>query len=174
MDLVVKAGGHARWGERSMRCTVGRSGITAAKREGDGATPAGLWPMRRILYRPDRLTMPPSRLAATAILEDDGWCDGAADPLYNRPVKLPYAGRHERLWRAEPLYDLIVVLGHNDDPVVPGAGSAIFLHRARADWGPTEGCVALALSDLLLVAAEASAGDRVLVLPSPTPSPAEG
>ena len=115
----------------------------------------------------DRLVLPPTRLAATAILEEDGWCDDPADPLYNRPIKRPYAGKHERLWRADALYDLIVVLGHNDGPVVPGAGSAIFLHQARADWGPTEGCVALALPDLLMVAAEGCAGDRVVVRPLP-------
>ena len=81
----------------------------------------------------------------------------------NRPVRLPYPGRHERLWREDALYDLIVVLGHNDDPVVPGHGSAIFLHIARPDYAPTEGCVALAAADLLLVLAEAAPGDRIVV-----------
>ena len=95
--------------------------------------------------------MPPpaTALAVVEIGRDDGWCDDPADPAYNRPVKLPYAGRHEELWREDALYDLIVVLGYNDDPVVAGKGSAIFMHIARPDYGPTEGCVALKREDLV-------------------------
>ena len=133
------------------------------KREGDGATPIGAWPMRRLLYRADRVGVPPTRLPAHPIAPEDGWCDDPADPAYNRPVRLPYAGRHERLWREDGIYDLIVVLGHNDDPVLPGAGSAIFLHLAKPDYGPTEGCVALAPEDLRRVLAEAAPGDQVVV-----------
>jgi L,D-peptidoglycan transpeptidase YkuD (ErfK/YbiS/YcfS/YnhG family) len=88
-------------------------------------------------------------LPTAPIAADDGWCDDPADPAYNRPVRLPYAGRHERLWRDDRLYDLVLVIGHNDDPVVAGAGSAVFVHVARPDWAPTAGCVALALPDLL-------------------------
>jgi L,D-peptidoglycan transpeptidase YkuD (ErfK/YbiS/YcfS/YnhG family) len=84
-----------------------------------------------------------------ALDADDGWCDDPEHPLYNRPVKAPFAARHETLWRGDGLYDVVVEIGFNDDPVEPGRGSAIFLHRARPDYGPTEGCVALALEDLL-------------------------
>jgi len=104
--------------------------------------------MRRLLYRADRLPRPQTRLVVQALAADDGWCDDPASPHYNRPTHLPSAGSVERLWRADGLYDLIVPLGYNDDPVRPGAGSAIFLHVARPDYGPTEGCVALALDDL--------------------------
>ncbi len=163
MDLIVSAAGEACWGGWRVRCAFGRGGFTREKREGDGATPVGAWPMCRLLYRADRLSRPVTRLPASAIGPEDGWCDDPADPAYNRPVALPYAGRHERLWREDALYDLLVVLGHNDDPVVPGLGSAIFLHVARPDYGPTEGCVALARSDLERVLAEAGPGDRVIV-----------
>jgi L,D-peptidoglycan transpeptidase YkuD (ErfK/YbiS/YcfS/YnhG family) len=87
----------------------------------------------------------------------DGWSDGPRDPRYNRPVPLPHAFGHERLWRADELYDLILVLGYNDDPPVAGRGSAIFLHRARDDYSPTEGCVALGLEDLLHLVADLAA-----------------
>jgi L,D-peptidoglycan transpeptidase YkuD (ErfK/YbiS/YcfS/YnhG family) len=83
----------------------------------------------------------------------DGWCDDPADPAYNRPVRLPYAGRHEELWRADHIYDIIGVLGWNDDPVVRGRGSAIFLHLARPGYPPTDGCVALDLPELLALLA---------------------
>ena len=105
-----------------------------AKREGDMATPEGCFPLRRLLYRPDRESAPESGLPAAAIERDDGWCDDPADPFYNRPVTLPYPARAEALWRDDRLYDLLIVLGHNDDPVRPGAGSAIFLHLAAGDF----------------------------------------
>ncbi len=161
MELVVGADGHASWGTRTLRSALGAAGIRADKREGDGATPAGVFPFRRLLYRPDRLTRPPTGLPVGRIDPDDGWCDDPADPLYNRAVRLPYPGRHERLWRDDAIYDMIVVLGHNDDPVVPGLGSAVFLHLARPDFGPTRGCVALAREDLLAVLATAGPGDAL-------------
>ena len=80
--------------------------------------------------------------------EDDGWCDDPADTEYNRLVRLPYPARAERLWRDDHIYDIVVVLGHNDSPPVPGMGSAIFLHIARPDYAPTEGCVAIDRADL--------------------------
>jgi L,D-peptidoglycan transpeptidase YkuD (ErfK/YbiS/YcfS/YnhG family) len=163
MDLIVAASGEARWGELRFRCALGRGGLKAEKREGDGATPIGAWPMRRLLYRADRLGRPATRLPFIELEPEDGWCDDPADPAYNRPVRRPYPGRHERLWREDDLYDLVVVLGHNDDPVVAGHGSAIFLHVARPDYERTEGCVALAAADLLRVLAEAAPGDRVVV-----------
>ena len=131
-----------------MRCALGRSGLTGEKREGDGATPIGVFPLRELLYRPDRLSPPETGLPIRPIAPADGWCDDPADPAYNRPVALPYGGRHEELWRADGLYDLVVPLGYNDDPVRPGLGSAIFVHVAHADYAPTEGCIALALADL--------------------------
>jgi len=139
----------AACGGRAWQCALGRGAVGREKREGDGVSPVGRWPLRRVLYRADRLAKPDTALACQAIDPDDGWCDDPADASYNRPVRLPYSASHERLSREDGLYDIVVVLGHNDDPVVPGAGSAIFLHVARDDYGPTEGCVALALPDLL-------------------------
>jgi L,D-peptidoglycan transpeptidase YkuD (ErfK/YbiS/YcfS/YnhG family) len=164
MDLIVSAERIARWGAIAMPCALGRAGIARGKREGDGATPAGSFPLRRVLYRADRLAPPRGRLPAEPIAPDDGWCDDPDDARYNRPVKLPFAASHERMWREDRLYDLVVVLGHNDDPVKPGAGSAVFLHVAPPDGGSTAGCVGLALDDLLRVVGDAAPGDRVVVL----------
>jgi L,D-peptidoglycan transpeptidase YkuD (ErfK/YbiS/YcfS/YnhG family) len=156
-DLLVapdRAGWSATFAGRRLRCAIGRGGVVRDKREGDGATPVGRWPLRRVLFRPDRLAAPHTRLPVAPLAPDAGWCDDPADPAYNRPVRLPYAGRHERLWREDGLYDVIVVLAHNDDPPVPDLGSAIFLHVARPDFAPTEGCVALARDDLLWLLGE--------------------
>ena len=132
-----------------LRAICGAAGVTAHKQEGDSATPAGLLPLRRVLYRADRLAPPLCAVAIEPIGADDGWCDDAQDPRYNRMVRLPYAGRHEELWRRDALYDVIGVLGWNTGPVVPGRGSAIFLHVATPDYAPTAGCIALALPDVL-------------------------
>ena len=135
---------------RRVRCALGPAGVRAAadKREGDGATPAGLWPIRRVLFRPDQGPPPQTALPAAPITPEDGWCDAPDDALYNRPVKLPYPGGAERLWREDRLYDLLAVLGYNDDPPAAGKGSAIFLHIAKPDYAATQGCVALARADL--------------------------
>lgn len=165
MDLLVNASGLASWGGKQMRCAIGRNGITAAKREGDGATPAGSFAMRFLLYRPDREAAPHTALPSRPIIRDDGWCDAPTDPAYNRMISLPYHASAEALWRDDGLYDLIVPLGYNDWPVIPGKGSAIFLHLAAPDFAPTAGCVALAHEDLLAVLATADAASRVVITP---------
>ncbi|MBS0333766.1 MAG: hypothetical protein JSS35_13440, partial [Proteobacteria bacterium] len=116
-------------GGRRVRCALGKGGVTPAaeKREGDGASPLGTWTIRRLLYRPDKGPAPATGLPAAAIAPDDGWCDAPDDPAYNQPVKTPYAASHEKLWRDDGLYDLVLVLGYNDAPAVAGKGSAIFL-----------------------------------------------
>jgi L,D-peptidoglycan transpeptidase YkuD (ErfK/YbiS/YcfS/YnhG family) len=141
--------GILRQGTRTFDCVLGRSGIHGAKREGDGATPTGAFPLRRILYRADRLRALKTRLPYVAIAQGDGWCDAPEDARYNQPVKLPYPASTESMWRDDGLYDVVVVLGHNDDPVVAYAGSAIFMHVASHE--PTAGCVALAREDLLAI-----------------------
>lgn len=163
MDMHVDPGGRLSWPGGTVRCALGRSGVRADKREGDGATPAGTWPLRRVLFRPDRLPAPATRLAVAPLRPDDGWCDDPAHPAYNTQVVLPFGASHERLWREDGLYDIVVVLGHNDDPPVAGKGSAIFMHVARDDYGATEGCVALALGDLLALLGACAPGDVLRV-----------
>ncbi len=165
VDLIVKKTGEALWearhGDRSWRCAVGRGGIRLQKAEGDGVSPVGCWPIRQVYYRADRMEKPVTALPRQAIDRLDGWCDEPSDPQYNRKVRLPYAASHEELWREDELYDIVVVLGHNDDPVVPGAGSAIFLHLARPNYSPTAGCAALSREDLLEFLARADPSVRL-------------
>ena len=136
--------GTLRVGDLRFPCALGRSGCTARKREGDGATPIGQWRLRAVLYRPDRLRRPRTALPVRAIRRRDGWCDAPADRNYNRPVRLPYPASAERLWREDALYDLLVVLDYNERPRARGRGSAIFMHVAKSGYAPTEGCIALA------------------------------
>lgn len=134
-------------------CSIGKGGMVeaAVKAEGDGASPIGVWTMKRVFWRPDRVARPGTALPTVPLAPHDGWCDAPGDPLYNRSVRLPYPASHERLWREDHVYDLIVELDHNTMPVIPGRGSAIFLHLAKPDYAGTEGCIALALDDMLAV-----------------------
>lgn len=165
MDLVVSSqdGGTIAWGDVHRRCALGRGGIGVKQGEGDGVTPQGTWPLRRLFYRADRVPAPRCFLGATMLHSYDGWGDAPDDPGYNRLVRLPHAASHEVLWRDDHLYDLILVIGFNDDPVVAGKGSAIFLHLARPDFSPTEGCVALAKSDALAALAQLRPGDVIRI-----------
>jgi L,D-peptidoglycan transpeptidase YkuD (ErfK/YbiS/YcfS/YnhG family) len=119
--------------------------------------------VREVFYRADRISKPATGLPLRALEKDDGWCDAPGDPNYNRPVKLPYPGSAEQMWREDHLYDLVAVLGYNDEPVVPGKGSAIFLHLARPDFSATHGCVALACDDWLAAIAQLQPGDQVVI-----------
>ena len=158
---VAQSLGEVVWQGHRAKAAFGKGGVRPAgeKREGDGAGPIGAWPLRRVLYRPDKGPPPKTGLPIEAIRPEDGWCDAPSDPAYNRPVTLPYPASAERMWRDDGLYDLVVVLGCNDDPPRPGKGSAIFLHLAKPDYSPTEGCVAVARADMEALLAVAAPGD---------------
>ena len=159
--------GRLRVGGRVYRCALGRSGLARTKREGDGATPPGLWPVRRIHYRPDRVARPPVTMPVRAITTDDGWCDDPNHPAYNTLVSLPFPASHEVMARADHLYDLVLELGYNDDPPVRGRGSAIFLHLARPGFSPTEGCVAVAPATMRAILRALRPGSQVRIMRTP-------
>jgi L,D-peptidoglycan transpeptidase YkuD (ErfK/YbiS/YcfS/YnhG family) len=130
-------------GAISLPCALGRGGVRRGKREGDGGSPVGRLAVLGGLYRADRLRRPRTLLRLRPIRPDDGWCDDPRDRRYNRPVRRPYPASHEALWRDDHLYDVVLDLAWNRGPIVPGRGSAIFLHVATSDFAPTAGCVAI-------------------------------
>ena len=143
---------------RTYPCTIGKGGPCAAedKREGDGCTPLGTWAVRGVMLRPGRVTLTAApNIPWRWTRADDGWSDGVDDPAYNRPVSLPHPFSHERLQRDDAAYDIIIVLGHNDSPPMPGKGSAIFWHiQVQDDDGSpkaTEGCIALKREDMDII-----------------------
>ena len=166
MDLIVSyspEGPVLDWGEGPRRCAIGPAGVAPKELEGDGITPLGVFDLREVFYRADRITKPRTILPVRAIARDDGWCDAPGDRNYNRLIKLPYPASAEPMWREDHLYDLVAVIGFNDAPVVAGKGSAIFLHLAKQDFAPTEGCVALAESDLRAALTQLQPGDRIRI-----------
>ncbi len=169
LAVVDRFGGAAvlRAGAARLRVALGRGGAGADKREGDGMTPLGILPLRRVLVRADRLAAGELPVLAAGVTGGrigplDGWCDDPEHADYNTAVTLPHAGRHERLWRQDGIYDIVGVLGWNDAPVKRGRGSAIFLHVAGDGFGPTEGCVALARADLLALLGAGLSGVEVV------------
>lgn len=153
--------GYAECGGVRVVCALGRSGISVRKREGDGATPAGRYRLLRVLYRSDRVRRPFTRLTVGHIKPSDGWCDASWDRNYNRPVSLPYPASAERMWRDDPLYNIVVILDHNHCPRVQNLGSAIFLHIARPGYQATEGCIAFRERDLRRLLARMRRGTRI-------------
>lgn len=148
------------WGRR-FPCSIGKGGVRSDKREGDGATPRGVHHIVGLLYRADRV-LPPAPWAR-AIGKDDLWSDAQDDAAYNQLVRTPYKPSHEKLRRADPLYDIVLLTDWNWPNATPGMGSAIFLHQWRRPGFPTEGCIAFARSDLKWIASRAAPGTRLIV-----------
>ncbi|MEM7525862.1 MAG: L,D-transpeptidase family protein [Pseudomonadota bacterium] len=154
----------AVFGDDRFPCAVGRAGRGAKVAEGDGVTPIGRHAITAVLYRPDRLAPPITAAPLIALKPDDGWCDSPADPRYDQHVRRPFNASHERLWRADGLYDVIGVLDWRPaTPVATEAGSAIFLHCAAPDFRATAGCIALTCSDLVATLRRMSTEDYVVV-----------
>ena len=142
---------------------LGRGGIRANKREGDGGTPRGTFHPLRLWWRGDRLSRPRSGLPIRPIGPRDAWCEDPTDRHYNRPIKLDASATGDRLARADHLYDLIVEIDHNTRPRIAGRGSAVFIHLARDGFGPTAGCVALKRGELLRLIARLNRKTKIVI-----------
>jgi len=142
---------------------LGRGGLKANKREGDGGTPIGSFKPLRLWWRKDRHACPKTALPVRAIRADDGWCEDPSHRRYNRPVRLAAESNADRLMRTDHLYDFIVEIDHNTRPRVSGRGSAVFLHLARPGFAPTAGCIAMTRSSMLRLLARLSRRTRIVV-----------
>lgn len=153
MNIVLTSPTTLKFGQKEYKCATGSGGIKEHKTEGDKATPVGIFGLRYIFYRPDKLeTSPCTRLTCRKLSKNDGWCDDPHDLRYNNHVRLPYQASHELLWKDDDdVYDVVVVTTHNSMPVIPNLGSAVFMHVAREGYTPTQGCIALSKPDLLEV-----------------------
>ena len=159
-DLVLTPRG-VRFQGRTYPCTIGKTGVSKRKREGDGATPRGTHRIVGMLYRPDRIARPADW--ALPIGPGDLWSDDVSAPDYNMMVRAPYTFSHEKLRRADPLYDLVILTDWNWPYAVKGRGSAIFIHQFRRPGYPTEGCIALSRPHLREIARRITYQTRLIV-----------
>jgi L,D-peptidoglycan transpeptidase YkuD (ErfK/YbiS/YcfS/YnhG family) len=150
-------------GALALPVALGRAGIKANKREGDGATPRGTFRAKRLWWRADRHARPATLLPARRIGQDDGWCEDPADRRYNKPIKVAPASNADRLARLDALYDFIIEIDHNTRPRVKGRGSAVFIHAARPQFAPTAGCVALDIGALRRLLARLGPHTKIVV-----------
>ena len=153
MKIIVRHPGKVQCGDRVFQCAIGRGGIGNKVGEGDGITPIGLYPLRSVFFRADRMSPPSTGLPVAPLLSTDGWCDDPGHIDYNRQILVPATANHEKLWR--------------EDPVEPGKGSAVFMHVARPLFEPTEGCVALETNDLLKVLETCDADSQIEIMTPP-------
>ncbi|MFH1157916.1 MAG: L,D-transpeptidase family protein [Pseudomonadota bacterium] len=173
MNIIVKTTsmtattGTLEIGGQSSECTLGRTGVASAqdKKEGDGKTPFGDYPLRQVFYNAPRVAKPETGLPVEILTPETGWCDDPKHADYNKQIKLPHPASHESMMREDHLYDYVAVIGYNDDPIVAGKGSAIFMHLARPDFSPTAGCIGLRLEDLRAVLKLCDRSSRIKILP---------
>jgi L,D-peptidoglycan transpeptidase YkuD (ErfK/YbiS/YcfS/YnhG family) len=159
--------GWLRIGMRIIPCQIGRAGIGQKSREGDAITPRGVMRPLHGFYRPDQTGPRRALLSMRALKPQDGWCDQIGHSAYNREVKLPFAASHERLWRKDRVYDVVIVLDWNLSPRIQGRGSAIFLHLSNEAKGPTAGCIALSKAKMSIILAGLSKKTRIMTRSTP-------
>lgn len=146
-------------------CRLGKTGRRFMKREGDGASPIGVFKLEQLYYRPGKALRPRTKIKSRQLKKSDGWCDDKSDFHYNRHVKLPFTKSHEDLWRLDNAYNIVISTNHNQKPRVRGFGSAIFLHVTDGKRG-TEGCIALSQKHLALVLARCSKNTKLVIWPN--------
>ena len=147
MSMTIKSN-YLLYNGMKYRCSIGNGGFSDKKKEGDGCTPIGVFQITDILYRQDKIKNLVTNYSLQTISPSDGWCDDPKSKHYNTKIKFPFANSAEELFRQDDRYDIVCVTNHNQNPIVPGAGSAIFIHVASKNYSTTAGCVALSLGDL--------------------------
>ena len=147
MNIKLK-GKYLHYLNYKIKCSIGKNGITKNKQEGDLKTPRGVFKLKKILYRKDRIKNFNAELKKNYIKKNIGWCDDIESKYYNKEIKFPFNGSAEKLWRKDSIYDLIIIINYNLNPVVKNKGSAIFLHICKKNYSPTKGCVAINKKDM--------------------------
>ena len=147
--IIINKSGYLKYKKLKFKCSLGKAGIGKKKREGDNVTPAGTFKIVKIYYRIDRIKKISSKFSATEITKDMGWCDDPNSKNYNQLINWPNKYSHEKLFKKDNVYDLIIVLNYNMKPIIKNKGSAIFIHVAKNNYQSTQGCIALKKNSLL-------------------------
>ena len=161
--IVINKSGYLKYKNFTFRCALGKYGISEKKKEGDKITPKGIYKIVNIYYRQDRIKKISSKLKLIEIKKNMGWCDDPKSKKYNKLIKLPTQFNHEKLYRKDNIYDLILVLNYNMRPIIKNKGSAIFIHVANKNYKPTQGCISLKKQDLTKILSLLTKKTKVLI-----------
>ena len=162
--IIINKSGHLTYKNLKFKCTLGKAGINVKKKEGDNITPLGTYKISKVYYRKDRIKKISSKLKLIKIKKNMGWCDDPNNKNYNQLIKIPSKYSYERLFRNENIYDLIIVLNYNMNPVIKNKGSAIFIHIAKKRFQPTEGCIAISKKNLLYLIRNISKNTKIKII----------
>jgi len=162
MNLLVK-NNHLFIKDKKLQCAIGRGGLKKNKVEGDLSTPIGAFKFNKIYYRADKIGETNFEIDSSIIQKNDGWCDDEKSKFYNQYIQFPFNESAEHLYREDDIYDILCVLNYNTSPIIPGLGSAIFLHIARSNFAGTEGCIALDKKALLKIATNITYDSRIVI-----------
>ena len=161
--IIVKKSGYLKYKELKFRCALGKAGIKKKTIEGDNITPKGIFKIVKIYYRPDKIKKIKTSIKKIKIRKNMGWCDDPNSRFYNKLINLPTKYSHERLYRNDNLYDLIVVLSYNTNPIIKNKGSAIFLHIAKNSYRKTKGCIALKKNHLIKIISKIKKNTKIKI-----------
>ena len=161
--IIVKKSGYLKYKNFKFRCALGKGGIKKKKEEGDGITPKGIFKITKIYYRADKIKKIRTKVNTIEIKKNMGWCDDPRSIFYNKQIKLPNKFSHEKLYRKDNLYDLVLVLNYNTKPIIKNKGSAIFIHIAKSSYKKTRGCIALKKQDLIQLTKNIKKNTRIKI-----------
>jgi L,D-peptidoglycan transpeptidase YkuD (ErfK/YbiS/YcfS/YnhG family) len=161
--IIINKSGYLKYKKLKFKCALGKAGIGKKKREGDNVTPTGTFKVVKIYYRSDRVKKISSKLGLIEITKNVGWCDDPNSKNYNKLINLPSKYSHERLFKKDNIYDIIVILNYNMKPIIKNKGSAIFIHVAKKNYQPTQGCIALKKNDLLKLLSKISKNIKIKI-----------
>ena len=161
--IIINKSKYLKYKDLKFKCAIGKAGIRKKKKEGDNITPKGIYKIVKIYYRDDRIKKISSKFKLIKITKKMGWCDDPKSKKYNQLIKLPNKYSHEKLYKKNNTYDLLLVLDYNMKPIVKNKGSAIFIHVAKRNYKPTAGCIALKKKDLLKLSKIIKLSTKILI-----------
>ena len=162
--IIVKRSENLLFKNLKFRCSLGKNGVTKNKVEGDKCTPSGIYRLKQVFYRADRIKKITTNLKKIIIKKNMGWCDDSSSKKYNQLIKIPNKFSHEKLYRKDHIYDIIVVLNYNMNPVIKNKGSAIFMHIAKKNYSKTLGCIGLKKNDLLEILNKVKKNNKIKII----------
>ncbi len=161
--IIVKKSGYLKYKNLKFRCALGKGGVKKKTMEGDNITPKGIFKIIKIYYRPDKIKKIKTLIKKIKIKKNMGWCDDPSSRFYNKLINLPTKYTHEKLYRNDSLYDLIVVLSYNTNPIIKNKGSAIFIHIAKNSYKKTKGCIALKKEHLIEIISKIKKNTKIKI-----------